>query len=52
MKERPPKLVFHRPKDKYNTALSDAVMAYVRQHYAPLDSQSGFNIYRYEGNTK
>lgn len=52
MKERPPKLVFHRPKDKYNTALSDAVMAYVRKHYAPLESQGGFDIYRYEGNTQ
>lgn len=43
---RPPALVLHDPGDKYNTAESDAVMAYVRSHYAPLGRVGGIDVYR------
>ncbi|NQU68933.1 MAG: hypothetical protein HQ514_00200 [Rhodospirillales bacterium] len=46
MKERPPRLVFHRPADKYNTKLSDEIMTYVRQHYEHVETRGGFEIYR------
>jgi hypothetical protein len=47
MKNRPPRLVFHRPGDKYNTKYGSQVMAHVRQHYELLETLSGFEIYRY-----
>jgi hypothetical protein len=47
MKNRPPRLVFHRPVDKYNTKYGSQVMAHVRQHYELLETLSGFEIYRY-----
>jgi hypothetical protein len=46
MKDQPPRLVFHRPADKYNTKLSDEIMAYVRQHYEHVETRGGFEIYR------
>ncbi len=43
----PPTLVFHHREDKYNTPHTDALMAFVQEHYDILDSRGGFDIYRY-----
>lgn len=50
IRDRPPRLVFYRPVDKYNTQYGDEVMAYVRQHYRLLETLGGFEIYRYQEN--
>ncbi len=50
IRDRPPRLVFYRPVDKYNTQYGDEVMAYVRQHYGLLETLGGFEIYRYQEN--
>jgi hypothetical protein len=42
----PPRLVFYRPDDKYNTAASLALIDHVRQRYELLGSRGGFEIYR------
>lgn len=44
---QPPKLVFYRPQDKYNTHYSLEMMRFVRQHYELLQRTGGFEIYRY-----
>ncbi len=41
-----PTLVFFRPDDKYNTALSLALMERLKPHYAPIDRIGGLEIYR------
>jgi hypothetical protein len=43
----PPRLVFHRPYDKYNTASSAQIMDFVRARYERLAPRGGFEIYRY-----
>jgi hypothetical protein len=43
----PPKLVFYRPADKYNTSASAALMAYVRARYALLEAKAETEIYRF-----
>ncbi len=43
----PPRLVFHRPGDKYNTAFSDKLMAFIKQRYTLLEKRDGFEIYLY-----
>jgi hypothetical protein len=43
----PPRLVFHRPYDKYNTASSARIMDFVRARYERLEPRAGFDIYRY-----
>jgi hypothetical protein len=43
----PPKLVFYRPDDKYNTAYTAKIVDFVRERYDPLDIRGGFEIYRY-----
>jgi hypothetical protein len=40
-----PRLVFHRPDDKYNTALSDELMRAVERTYAYRGERYGFRIY-------
>ncbi len=45
----PPKLVFFRPDDKYNTPYSERIVDFVRRRYEPLDVRGGFEIYRYPG---
>jgi hypothetical protein len=42
----PPRLVFHRPDDKYNTLLAAKIMDFVRQRYELLETYRGFVIYR------
>lgn len=42
----PPRLVFHAPEDKYNTALSDQVMNIVRERYDLVGKKAGLLIYR------
>jgi len=44
--EDPPVLVLHDPKDKYNTAESDAVIAFLRQRYRRLAPVGGLDVYR------
>ena len=43
----PPALVFHRPRDKYNTPLTAPIVDFVRQRYTPIESLKGFDVYRY-----
>jgi hypothetical protein len=50
IKDQPPRLVFYRSKDKYNTKYGDEVMSYVREHYRLLEKISGFDIYIYQDN--
>jgi hypothetical protein len=47
IKDRPPRLVFYRPEDKYNTRYGDQVISYVREHYRLLENVGGFEIYIY-----
>lgn len=47
MRDHPPKLVFHRPKDKYNTPFGDTLIAFVRKNYALIESFDGFDVYRH-----
>lgn len=42
----PPRLVFFRPEDKYNTPQSAVIMAFVRARYAPPAQLGPFEIYR------
>ncbi len=49
LESSPPKLVFHQPADKYNTAYSEAIMEFVKRHYERLESRGEFDIYRYPG---
>jgi hypothetical protein len=46
LREAAPRLVFHQPKDKYNTDLTDGVMDFVKTRYTRLPSIGGFDIYR------
>ena len=41
----PPALVFHRPRDKYNTPLSARLVDFVRDRYTPIESLKGFDVY-------
>ncbi|MCZ6665458.1 MAG: hypothetical protein O7B81_09150 [Gammaproteobacteria bacterium] len=43
----PPALVFHRPRDKYNTPLTARIVEFVRDRYTPIESIKGFDVYRY-----
>ena len=43
----PPKLVLYWPGDKYNTAYSKEIMNHVRARYEHLQTEYGFEIYRY-----
>jgi hypothetical protein len=43
---QPPRLVFYRPDDKYNTAASRTLIDHVRRHYELSESYGGFEIYR------
>lgn len=43
---QPPALVFHDPRDKYNTPESDAVIAFIRQRYASLGRLGELDVYR------
>ncbi|MFQ5953964.1 MAG: hypothetical protein ACE5JZ_02755 [Kiloniellales bacterium] len=43
---RPPKLIFHRPDDKYNTIYSAKLMEFVKQRYQVLETDGGFVVYR------
>jgi len=43
---RPPALVFHDPRDKYNTPESDAVIGYIRQRYESLGRLGVLDVYR------
>lgn len=42
----PPRLVIHRPRDKYNTAHAATIMDFVKQRYELLETTRGFVIYR------
>ena len=42
----PPKLVFHRPADKYNTRASARIMEFVARRYDPIAARGGFRVYR------
>lgn len=46
LRETPPRLVFHKPMDKYNTEHTDRVMDFVRARYTRLSAIGGFEIYR------
>ena len=46
LRETAPRLVFHKPDDKYNTDLTDRMMDFVRTRYTRLPSIGGFEIYR------
>lgn len=46
LRRDPPKLVFHRPADKYNTSSSARIMAFVARRYDPIDERGGFRVYR------
>ncbi len=43
----PPTLVFHRPRDKYNTPLTARIVEFVRDRYTPIESLKGFDVYLY-----
>ena len=45
LKNAPPKLIFFRPEDKYNTSQSLDVLTWVRDRYVLLDVYAGFEIY-------
>ena len=45
----PPALVFHRPRDKYNTPLTAPIVDFVRARYTPIESLKGFDVYLYAG---
>ena len=45
----PPRLVFHRPADKYNTPRTGGVMDAVRAGYDLIERRGGFDIYRHRG---
>lgn len=47
LRRDPPRLVFFRPDDKYNTPLVARLMDFIRARYRPLPSIGGFEIYRY-----
>ena len=42
----PPRLVIHRPDDKYNTVHAATIMDFVKQRYELLETTGGFVIYR------
>ena len=47
LRRDPPRLVFFRPDDKYNTPLVARLMDFVRARYQPLPPIGGLEIYRY-----
>jgi len=47
LRRDPPRLVFFRPDDKYNTAQTARLMDFVRARYEALAPRAGFEIYRY-----
>ncbi len=49
LKSQPPKLVFYRSDNKYNTPLSSEVMKFVKNRYKLLETLSGFEVYRLSG---
>jgi len=46
LRTAPPRLVFFRPEDKYNTPATRTVMNHVRGHYDLIGSRGGFEIFR------
>ena len=46
LRTQPPRLVFYRPDDKYNTRAARALMDQVRRHYDFLEGHGGFEVYR------
>jgi hypothetical protein len=46
LRQRPPRLVIFSPADKYNNAMSRAVMDLVRSTYVHIDTASGREFYR------
>ena len=49
LEREPPALVFHRPRDKYNTPLTAPIVDFVRARYTPIESLKGFDVYLYAG---
>ena len=51
LEREPPKLVFHRPDDNWNTPFSLEIMAFVKRRYELLETREGalirLEIYRY-----
>ncbi len=47
LRRNPPLLVFYRPEDKYNTAITERLMDFVRIRYEAMPARGGFEIYRY-----
>ena len=45
LESNPPKLVFYRPRDKYNTSASQRLMAQLRERYALLETRDGMEIH-------
>jgi hypothetical protein len=45
LRAQPPRLVFYRSDDKYNTSAAHALIAHVRDEYDFLGSRGGFEIY-------
>lgn len=50
LRNDPPRLVFFRPDDKYNTSRTARIMDIVRTRYDALPSHGSFEIYRYRSN--
>ncbi|MCG8693521.1 MAG: hypothetical protein MI806_20140 [Minwuiales bacterium] len=46
LEAEPPKLVIHRPEDKYMTPRADTVMDFVRLYYDLIGRIDGFDVYR------
>ena len=49
LEREPPRIVFYRPGDKYETAAARVLIAHVRRHYELLESRGGFQIYLFRG---
>ena len=49
LEREPPTLVFHDRRDKYNTAESRAIMAYIAERYEKLERIGQFEIWRRPG---
>jgi hypothetical protein len=48
----PPRMVFYRPDDKYNTPISRPLIDYIRQRYERVEGFDGFEIYQLPEQTR
>ena len=46
LRNTPPRVVVMAPRDRNNTPTSESIIAYVRQHYLPVQTIGNFEVYR------